>query len=133
MIAAGLVMLVLGLALAGGAVAVHRRASRLAKTAQVQGTISGYERQFTGKTKAYFPEVSFQTLEGGDIKTVVPQGRIFSPPKVGKPVRVIYEPARPTDAYIYAFGARYSGIIFLIIGLGIAGFGVVVMVAAGSG
>jgi hypothetical protein len=110
-------LLVAGLVVAGGGIAGLRRARRLARGARAQGTIAGSERHFTGKSGAYFPVLSFSTLDGTEMRTVVPQGRIFKAPRVGKQVKVLYDPANPADAFIDSPGLRYSGACFLILGL----------------
>lgn len=112
-----LMLLVLGLAeIAAGGYGLRRR-RRLARSAE-PGTIVDVERHFTGKSEAYFPVLSFQTLDGADIRTVAPQGRPFSRPTIGKPVNVVYDPARPARAYIDSPGLRYAGIVLIIVGLG---------------
>jgi Protein of unknown function (DUF3592) len=113
------VVLILGFALAGAGIAGQRHFSRLAKTGRVPGTIVGSERRFAGRTMANFPIVEFRTLDGRPMRVTVPQGRVFSRPKVGQYVRVIYEPSKPAVAYIASAGVRYGCYIFIIGGLGI--------------
>ena len=52
------------------------------------------------------------------MRTMAPQGRLFTPPTIGKPVMVVYDPAKPARAYIESRGLRYSGIALIIAGLG---------------
>ena len=114
---ARLMLLVLGLAeVAAGSYSLRRR-HRLARAPE-PGTIADVERHFTGKSDAYFPVLSFRTLDGADMRTLAPQGRLFRPPTIGKPVMVVYDPAKPARAYIDSRGLRYSGIAFIIVGLG---------------
>jgi|ERR1700722_9954900 hypothetical protein len=107
-------LLVAGLVVAGCGIAGLRHTRRLARG---QGTIAGFERHFTGKSGAYFPVLSFLTLDGTEMRTMVPQGSIFKAPKVGKQVKVLYDPAKPAHAFIDSPGLRYSGPGFLILGL----------------
>jgi len=114
---ARLMLLVLGLAeVAAGSYSLRRR-HRLARAPE-PGTIADVERHFTGKSDAYFPVLSFRTLDGADMRTLAPQGRLFRPPTIGKPVMVVYDPAKPARAYIDSRGLRYSGIAFIMVGLG---------------
>ena len=114
---ARLMLLVLGLAeVAAGSYGLRRR-HRLARAPE-PGTIVEVERHFTGKSDAYFPVVSFRTADGADMRTLVPQGRLFSPQTIGKSVKVVYDPAKPARAYIESPGLRYGGIAFIVVGLG---------------
>lgn len=110
-------LLVAGLVVAGGGIAGLRRTRRLARGARAQGTIAGFERHFTGRSGAYFPVLTFPTLDGTEVRTTVPQGRILRAPRVGKQVPVLYDPANPGHAFIDSPGLRYSGACFLILGL----------------
>ncbi len=110
-------LLVLGLAeVASGSYSLRRR-HRLARAPE-PGTIVDVERHFTGKSDAYFPVLSFRTLDGADMRTLAPQGRLLTPHTIGKPVVVVYDPAKPSRAYIESPGLRYGGIAFIIAGLG---------------
>ncbi len=114
---ARLMLLVLGLAEVAGGIYSLRRRHRLARAPE-PGTIVDVERHFTGKSDAYFPVVSFRTLDGADMRTLAPQGRLVTPHTIGKPVVVVYDPAKPARAYIESPGLRYGGIAFIIVGLG---------------
>ncbi len=114
---ARLLLLALGLAEVVGGGYSLRRYHRLARAPE-PGTIVDVERHFTGKSDAYFPVLSFRTLAGTDIRTTAPQGRIFSPPTVGKSVMVVFDPAKPERAYVDSPGLRYGGIALIIVGLG---------------
>ena len=110
-------LLIAGLVVAGGGIAGLRRARRLARGPRAQGTITGVERHFTGRSGAYFPVLTFPALDGTEVRTTVPQGRILKAPRVGKQVKVLYDPANPARAFIDSPGLRYSGLFFLILGL----------------
>ena len=113
---ARLLLLVLGLAeIALGSYGLRRRHG-LARAPE-PGTIVDVERHFTGKSDAYFPVLSFRTLDGADVRALAPQGRLFTPHTIGKPVIVVYDPVKPARAYIESPGLRYSGIAFILIGL----------------
>jgi hypothetical protein len=90
----------------------------LARASGVPGTIVDVERRFTGKSSAYFPVVSFRTRDGAEVRAVAPQGKVFWSPKVGKPVKVIYDPADPPRAYIDSSGLRFGPVLFVVVGLG---------------
>lgn len=92
-----------------------RRTCALAK---VPGTIVNVERGFTGRTNAYFPVVSFRTLDGLEMRARVQSGKVFQRPEAGKQVQVLYQPAKPAVAHIDSFGVRYSGLVFTLAGLG---------------
>jgi Protein of unknown function (DUF3592) len=113
------VVLILGLALAGGGIAGQRRFSRLARATRVPGTIVGSERRSAGRTMADFPVVEFQALDGTTMRATVPQGRVLTRPKVGRHVRVSYDPSRPAVAYIGSAGLRFGCYLFIIVGLGL--------------
>jgi hypothetical protein len=108
--------MILGLAAVGGGIYFLCRVHRMARAA---GTIVGFERRFAGKTDASFPVVSFRTLKGAEVRTMVPQGRILTRPKVGKHVTVFYNSANPADALIGYAGARFAGVVYIIFGLGL--------------
>ena len=110
-------LLIAGLVVTGGGIAGLRRTRRLAGGPRAQGTITGVERHFTGRSGAYFPVLTFPTLDGTEVRTTVPQGRILKAPQVGKQVKVLYDPANPARAFIDSPGIRYSGPFFLILGL----------------
>jgi hypothetical protein len=112
-------VLVLGLALASGGVAAQRRFRRLARATGVSGTIVDYEDRFTGRSGASFPVVLFHTLNGTTKRVTMRQGRLFSFPRVGSQVKVIYDPAKPDVAYIDSAGFRYGSSVFVIVGLGL--------------
>lgn len=52
------------------------------------------------------------------MRTGVQSGKVFHRPKVGKQVRVLYEPAKPAVAHIDSVGVRYTGLVFSVAGLG---------------
>ncbi len=52
------------------------------------------------------------------MRAMAPQGRLFKIPAIGKPVMVVYDPAKPESAYVESPGLRYSGIAFIMAGLG---------------
>ena len=112
-------VLVLGLALVGGGVAWQRRSRRLARATGVSGTIVDYEDRFTGKSGASFPVVAFHTLNGKTMRVTMRQGRLFTYPRVGSQVKVIYDPAKPDVAYIDSAGFRYGSFAIVIVGLGL--------------
>jgi hypothetical protein len=112
-------LLVLGLALAGGGVAGQRRFRRLARATGVSGTIVGYEDRFTGRSGASFPVVDFRTRAGKPMRVTMRQGRLFSFPRVGSQVKVIYDPAKPDVAYIDSVGFRYGSLALVVVGLGL--------------
>lgn len=112
-------MLVLGLALATGGIAGQRRFRRLARATGVSGTIVDYEDRFTGRSGASFPVVDFHTVNGTAKRVTMRQGRLFTYPRVGSQVKVIYNPARPDVAYIDSAGLRYGPAIFVVVGLGL--------------
>jgi hypothetical protein len=113
-----ILMTILGLAFTVGGILGQRRLSRLAKASNVPGAIVDSERQFTGKTMATFPTICFRTRTGAEVRVTVPQGKVFSRVKVGKSVRVIYDPAKPEEAYIASAGLRYGCYVFVGFGLG---------------
>jgi hypothetical protein len=124
-------VIVFGLFLIGWGIFQYRRYHLLAKVARVQGVIADIKRGPAGRVSdAYFPVVAFRTLEGADIRTVIQQPRIFSRPKVGTQVTVIYNPAKPATAYIYSPVIRYGGIGYIVAGLCITGLGIAALVAA---
>jgi hypothetical protein len=112
-------LLVLGLALASGGIARQHRFRRFAKATGVSGTIVDYEDRFTGRSGASFPVVDFHTLNGTTMRVTVPQGRLFTQPRVGSQVKVIYNPAKPDVAYIDSAGLRYGSSLFVLAGLGL--------------
>ena len=112
-------VLVLGLALVGGGVAWQRRSRRLARATGVSGTIVDYEDRFTGKSGATFPVVAFHTPNGKTMRVTMRQGRLFTYPRVGSQVKVIYDPAKPDVAYIDSAGFRYGSFAIVIVGLGL--------------
>jgi hypothetical protein len=116
----GVALLVLGLALAGGGVGWQRRSRRLARATGVSGTIVDYEDHFTGRSGASFPVVDFRTLNGKTMRVTMRQGRLFTYPRVGSQVKVIYDPAKPEVAYIDSAGFRYGSFVMVIVGLGLA-------------
>src|SRR5215469_5508587 len=79
-------VLVLGLAFVAGGGLSQRRIHRLAKQTSVSGTIVGFARESTWRTAASFPTIDFRTLAGESMRVTVPQGRVFTRVKVGKPV-----------------------------------------------
>jgi uncharacterized protein DUF3592 len=105
------VVMALGLAAVGGGIYFLRHVHRMARAA---GAIVDFERHFTGKTAADFPVVSFRTLDGAEVRTMVRQGRVLSRPKVGTQVRVFYDPADPADALIGSAAVRFGGIVYLV-------------------
>ena len=113
-----ILMTILGLAFTMGGILGHRRISRLAKASNVPGTIVGSERRFTGKSMATFPTICFRTRTGAEVRVTVPQGKVFSRVKVGRGVRVIYDPSKPDEAYIASAGLRYGCYVFVVFGLG---------------
>jgi Protein of unknown function (DUF3592) len=114
---ARLMLLILGLAeVAAGSYGLRRR-HKLARAPE-PGTIVDVERHFTGKSDAYFPVLSYRTVDGAEVRTLAPQGRLFRPHTIGKAVMVVYDPAKPARAYIESPGLRYGGIAFIIVGLG---------------
>jgi Protein of unknown function (DUF3592) len=113
-------LLIVGLALCIGGIASRRRFRRIAKATSVSGTIVDSEQRFTGRSGASFPIVDFRTLKGKTMRVTVHQGRVFSNPRVGKQVQVIYNTARPGEAYINSFGLRYGSYLFVAAGLCIA-------------
>jgi Protein of unknown function (DUF3592) len=112
-------LLVLGLALASGGIAGQRRSRRLARATGVSGTIVDYEDRFTGKSGASFPVVDFLTLNGTTMRATMRQGRLFTYPRVGSQVKVIYDPAKPEVAYIDSAGFRYGFAVFVVVGFGL--------------
>ena len=112
-------LLVLGLALATGGIAGQRRFRRLARATGVSGTIVDYEDRFNGRSGASFPVVDFHTLNGTTMRVTMRQGRLFTYPRVGSQVKVIYDPAKPDVAYIDSAGLRYGSSLFVIVGLGL--------------
>ncbi len=120
-----LVVMLLGLLFVLAGIITWRRTRRLAG---VPGTIVDVERHFTGRTNAYFPVVSFQTLDGAEVRATVQSGKVFHRPEVGRPVRVLYEPAKPAVTHIDSFGVRHSGLVFTLAGLGFLVWGVVGLV-----
>jgi hypothetical protein len=85
----------------------------------VSGTIVGYEDRFTGRSGASFPVVDFHTAKGKAMRVTMRQGRVFTQPRVGSEVKVIYNPAKPDVAYIDTAGLRYGSSLFVIVGLGL--------------
>jgi hypothetical protein len=112
-------LLILGLALASGGIAGQRRFRRLARATGVSGTIVDYEDRFTGRSGASFPVVDFRTLKGTTMRVTMRQGRLFTYPRVGSQVKVIYDPAKPDVAYIDSAGFRYGSSVFVVVGLGL--------------
>ena len=112
-------LLVLGLALASGGIAWRHRSRRLARATGVSGTIVAYEDRFNGRSGASFPVVAFHTLNGTTMRVTMRQGRLFSFPRVGSQVKVIYDPAKPDVAYIDSARFRYGSYLFVIAGLGL--------------
>jgi len=110
------VVMILGLTAVGGGIYFLRRVHRMARAA---GTIVDFERRFAGKTNASFPVVSFRTLKGAEVRTMVLQGRIFTRPKVGKHVTVFYNSAKPADALIGSAGVRFMGLVYIVFGMGL--------------
>ena len=110
-------LLVLGLALASGGIAGQHRFRRLARATGVSGTIVDYEDRFTGRSGASFPVVDFHTVNGTTMRVTMRQGRLFTQPRVGSQVKVIYNPAKPDVAYIDSAGLRYGSFLFVIVGL----------------
>ena len=110
------VVMTLGLAATGGGIYFLRRVHRMARAA---GAIVDIEHHFTSRTDAAFPVVSFRTLDGAELRTMVPQGRVFSRLKVGKQVTIFYHPAKPADALIGSAGVRFGGIFYIVFGLGL--------------
>jgi hypothetical protein len=110
-------LLIVGLALCIGGMASRRRFRRIAKATSVSGTIVDTEQRFTGRSGASFPIVDFRTLNGKTMRVRVPQGKVFLMPRVGKQVQVVYNPARPEEAYINSFGLRYGSYLFVAGGL----------------
>jgi Protein of unknown function (DUF3592) len=108
--------LVFGLAFAVGGALAQRRIHRLAKATSVPGTIVGFERS-TWRAQPRFPTVDFRTLMGDSKRVTVPQGKVLTRVKVGKPVTVIYDPAKPDVAYIGSVGLRYGCYLYVIFGL----------------
>jgi hypothetical protein len=112
-------LLVLGLALASAGIAGQHRSRRLARATGVSGTIVDYEDRFTGRSGATFPVVDFRTLNGKTMRVTMRQGRLFTYPRVGSHVKVIYDPAKPDVAYIDSAGFRYGSSVFVVVGLGL--------------
>ncbi len=83
----------------------------------MSGTIVGYEDRFTGRSGASFPVVVFRTVTGTPMHVTMRQGRLFTQPRVGSLVKVIYNPAKPDVAYIDSAGLRYGSFLFVILGL----------------
>jgi hypothetical protein len=109
------VLIVLGLALTGWGIFRERRFHRLAKIARVDGVITGIGRRFTRMGYENYPVVTFRTLEGAYVQTLIRQSRPFVPLKVGTQVTVTYDPAKPTRAYFYSPGFHYIGVGLLMI------------------
>lgn len=116
--------LLLGLAFIVGGVIGQRRTDRLAKATSVPGTIVGFERRSTGRAMASFPTVDFRTLTGADKRVTIPQGRVLTRVKIGQPVSVIYDPAKPDVAYIGSLRLRYGCYVFVIFGFGVVALAV---------
>jgi Protein of unknown function (DUF3592) len=114
---ARLMLLILRLAEIAAGTYGQRRRHNLARAPE-PGMIVDVQRHFTGKSDAFFPVLSYRTIDGADVRTLAPQGRRFTPHTIGKPVTVVYDPAKPARAYIESPGLRYGGIAFIIVGLG---------------
>ena len=112
-------LLVVGLALASGGIAGQLRSRRLGRATGVSGTIVDYEDRFTGRSGASFPVVDFRTVNGRTMRVTMRQGRLFTYPRVGSQVKVIYDPAKPDVAYIDSAGYRYGSSVVVIVGLGL--------------
>ena len=123
--------LVFGLAFAVGGALAKRRIHRLAKATSVPGTIVGFERQTTWRPVASFPTVDFRTLTGDSRRVTIQQGRVLTRVKVGKPVTVIYDPAKPHVAYIGSVGLRYGCYLYVIFGLCFAALAAAAFSASG--
>ena len=109
-------VMIMGLAAVGSGIYFLRRLHGMARAS---GTIADFERHFMGETDANFPVVSFQGPDSHEIRAMVPQGRIFSRPKVGMHVRVFYDPTNSADVLIGSAGVRFGGIIYIVLGLGL--------------
>lgn len=106
-----LILLVCGvLCVAGGvrAIIADRR-----MRGPVDAVIVGVQRHFTGKSNANFPVVRFYAEHGEEVKALVPQGKVFSSPKIGKRVPIIYDPANSEFVRIRSIGWRIRGLIFI--------------------
>ena len=123
--------LAFGLAFIVGGVLGQRRIHRLAKATSVSGTIVGIERGFAGRAMARFPIVDFRTLTGDSKQVTIPQGRVFTRVKVGKPVTIIYDAAKPHVAYIGSVGLRYGCYLCVIFGLCFAALAAAAFSASG--
>jgi hypothetical protein len=63
--------------------------------------------------------VAFHTLNGKTMRVTIRQGRLFTYPRVGSQVKVVYDPAKPDVAYIDSAGFRYGSFVMVIVGLGL--------------
>jgi len=84
----------------------------------VSGTVVDYEDRFFGRSGASFPVVAFHT-RNGTMRVTMRGGRLFTYPRVGSQVKVIYDPAKPDVAYIDSAGFRYGSSVFVVVGLGL--------------
>lgn len=99
---------------------------------RVSGTVTRIDRQWdpgggpnNPGSYSYFPVLSFQTLAGQQIETRSSVGSSNASAQVGQPVRVLYDPANPSDAEADTFSAQATALLLPLICL-VAGIGLVV-------
>ena len=122
--------LLIGVSMAVVGVLVLNRQFRLERTGErARGTVVGQEREsLTGHPGAvsYAPVVRFRTRAGQEIETSTRVG-MPAPPRLGRRVRVLYDPEQPTLAEIDTFRERGLTTItpaaFIVVGAALAAAG----------
>lgn len=127
------VMILLGVTFVGGGGFLVYRKHRLATVGQrVSGTVIGMREHVTRdpdgfEQRSWNTVLGFRTADGQDIRTEVSGG--YGMVQVGAQVGVIYDPRNPRNAEIDspAGRSRATGYIFMVVGLLVIVFGIVLV------
>jgi hypothetical protein len=139
------ILLLVGLVFAAVGVYGSRRQILLRrKGKRVTGTVTRIDKQWDaggGPGNAggysYWPVLGFQTLAGQQIEARSRTGNSTLGPvnlgvKVGQPVRVIYDPANPSEAEVDTFSAQATAMLLPLfcaaVGIGLVVAGIVTMI-----
>ena len=106
---AGILLFVIGLAIAGGAYQVNEREQeQLRGWRRADGTVVELLRRRTANGEVLVPLIAFKTASGERVSVTVSEPGTDSPYYINAAVKVLYHPDHPQDAAIDTSARRWT-------------------------